>query len=200
MFSHSSIRSTRCSGCVSALTASARESASSWLASWEVRRVASRRRSTWSARRLSRSPPPMLRAAWAQASTWACRPASGVRSWCAASATKRRCASVWALTSWNRRLSEATRGRTSPGTLSVSIALRSRGERFSTASLRSISGRSARATPQVTTAAATANSSRLGSSTRISTVLNHCWRASEPSASMTMTSPMSEDTRWATTR
>ena len=40
MVSHSSLRSTCCSGCASTLTASARESASSWLASCEVRRVA----------------------------------------------------------------------------------------------------------------------------------------------------------------
>ena len=54
-------------------------------------------------------------AACAQASTCACRPASGVRSWCAASATKRRWLSACALTSPNRRLSDSTSGRTSSG-------------------------------------------------------------------------------------
>ena len=184
--SHRSFRSTRCSGCASMLRSSARDKASSWCASCEVRRVALRSFSIcstpktiapcalWAGARgcflskLAESPctAPAALAIIAQASTCACRPASGVRNWWAASATNRRCPSACALTRANRRLSECTSGRTSVGEALSSMGLRSRGERCSTASARSTNGLKARPTAQWMASAAAATSTRLGSSTR----------------------------------
>ncbi len=123
-----------------------------------------------------------------------------MRSWCAASAMKRRWLSAWAFTSPNSRLSDCTSGRTSSGEPPSSSALRSRGERRSTASFSASSGRSARSTAQPTAIAAAAISTRLGSSTFSRMERAHCWRGSELSAMATATSPTTVCCRWRAMR
>ena len=171
--------------------ASARDNASSWLASCEVRRVAPRSLLTCSAGNCSVPPGWWLLAACAQASTWACRPASGVRSWCAASATKRRWLSACAFTSPNSRLSESHQR---PHLLGRGCSRRSRSGRAASAAPPPPSASSSGlqrplAPPSRTAKAAAPISTRLGSSTLNRIERAHCWRGSEPSASATTTSP-----------
>ena len=134
------------------------------------------------------------------ASIWACRLAIGVRSWCAASAINRRCASDWRLSKPNSQLSERTTGRISSGMPRSSMLLRSRGERRSIANVKSCKGRNAWRTAQLTKKATTLIMTRLGSSTFMASCCSQCLRGSEESATSTTTSPATDGTRCTTMR
>jgi hypothetical protein len=176
--------------------ASARDSASNWLASCEVRRVALRSFCTCSA---GSSSVAWVLACWAQAPP---APAAGQRRAQLVRGVRHEAplALGLALTMPNRRFSESTSGRTSAGEAVSSMALRSRGERRSTASFSASSGFSARSTAQPIAKAAAAISTRFGSSTLNRMELAHCWRGSAPSATTIPTSPSTVAWRCRTMR
>ena len=116
-----------------AASGSARASISNWLIRWAPR-VA-----LWSTS-FSRAIRAGSSVAAIASAVWLFRPASGVRSWCAASAMKRFCAFTFWRTDASRAFSARTREWTSCGADSIRSGARSSGERPSTSLRRRSSG------------------------------------------------------------
>lgn len=138
-------------------------------------------------------------AAWATFATCACKPASGVRNWCAASATKRRWLSV------HRR----SQGPATVDRRHQRAHFLGRGHRIQRTqiagraafhSLFQFDQRAQCAAQRVMANKATTASTRLGNTTLRSTRRSHCCRESEPSARYITRSPATVCTRCVTMR
>ena len=172
---------------------SARASASSWLARRAVRMVALCTYSS-SARQASGT-------GWAIASSvWACSPASGVRSWCAALA-RNRCWLRFDSSTWSKSLLRAeTRGLASVGAPPSLIARRSRGERSRISSDKRASGARPRVMPNHTSARVSTASKACGSTLPIRMSRDRRSRLIVVSATLTVQVPAPQGTCSAATR
>ena len=164
---------------------SARAKASNWFTVWVARML---ERPMWRSDCLSSS----ALAPWRCARSACMRsPASGVLSWCAASAKKRFWVEIESLRRSSKSLTEDTSGATSKGTASTSSGLRSSGLRARMRSSSRFSGRIACASASHTSSTASGRITNCGSITPLTISVASTERLSMVSATCTNAGPLS---------
>ena len=177
----SMVRRTKSQGCwvMTVPLLSARASASSWLTVWVARMLE---------RPICRSDcfksSALAPSRWARSACMR-NPASGVLSWCAASARKRFCVAIESFRRSSRPLTDDTRGATSNGTACASSGLKSSGLRARMRSSRWLSGLMACTSANHTNSTANGKMTNCGSITPLTISVASTERLSIVSATWT---------------